>query len=196
MFKRRIAALLAAVAIPLGGAALAASPAMAAACTPGPNCQTVNVSVNTSIAISGLQNVVFQGAVPGAIDQGCPATTDPGCATAGAGGSFDGTPSEQYTINSNDPNGYLLNTTAGTTAFLDGTGSLSPLTDAMWFIHLSQASLDYNPSTTQTTVFTSAPHISPAGGDQFTELWTLHIPASGLAAGSYNNSLLYFAQGK
>jgi len=183
--KFRLAALAAGVLIPLGLAA----PAFAAT----PASHTVNVTVGQEITIAGLQDVLFNN-VPGTVAHGCPVLTDPNCGTAGAGGSFDGTPTESYTITSNDSGGYTLAETAGSGQFTSASNS-STIADSAWSISAANGGSPFvfSPSNSATTVFTTN-RVSVATGDPYTELWTLAIPAN-LPAASYNNTLTYLATG-
>lgn len=154
-----------------------AAPALASpACTGGSACQTVNVSVSTIISISGLTNVTFANAVPNQSD--------------------NLTPAEVYTVQSNDPLGYVLSEAAGNAVFQsDSTSATIPDTD--WTISGTITGSDpgteasFSPGTTAEQIVNTG---SGPASDTFTENWSLFVPAS-LAAGTYTNTLTYLAVG-
>ena len=202
MFRRIILIALAPLAIVMG----AAVPAFASS---GPS-QTVNVSVNSAISISGLSDVVFNPIATGGGTVGCPVafaapavmngTCQPETFGIAPNTTTINAPAQEYTVTSNDGLGYTLTEAAGLAAFEGPGSSTNPaIPDAQWVI---QTYSGFNPATgTQlfsgnpTTTATTVVHTtSGPSSDLYSELWVLNVPST-LAAGTYQNTDTYLATG-
>jgi hypothetical protein len=179
--KTRLLVLAAGLIIPAG----IATPALASS-TP----QTVNVSVNSVISISGLANVSFTGN-PGTTANGVGYA---GTCAAGQANPGFGTPTQCYTVVSNDGAGYSLSETAFAAQFSNASSYTIPDTDwqIVSMVNSSGGSIKtFNPSTTAQTVYTTTAGPST---DNYTEEWTMALPAT-LPAGTFTNQLTYLATG-
>lgn len=171
----------------------AAVPAMASTACSGPAC-TVNVTVESSLSITGLTDVAFD--TNNGTIQTNGSTAIPGCpaATPVCGGS---TPAENYFVSSNSGTGYTLTETAGQAAFTSTTTSVT-IPDTDWFIQTSAGATlggtivksSFNPSTSPAQIVKTTSGPTSGSGDEYVESWVLSLPGS-VPSGTFTGTLTY-----